>query len=290
MNRIKYFHEGISKRDLILEIGPYVNPLFPKRDGWNVMSNDILNYDDLLKKAQNDSNLDHLAISRIEPVDFVGETTKVFNTNQNFDGKVDCIISSHNLEHIPNPIKFLKTCQKLLKKNGNLILALPDYRCCWDRFRPLTSCADWIQSYHEDSDKPSAKQIFLQNSMHCRWNDNGILRATMPLGTELCELIPLETLEKAYQKYISNINKGDSMEYTDTHCWTFTPESFQLILLDLFFLKLINFFPINVNSGENSEFLIKLEKRTEMGLSKKKFYRKRKKLFYAIASYHSDQL
>ena len=103
------------------------------------------------------------------------------------------------LEHIPNPIKFLKTCQKLLKKNGNLILALPDYRCCWDRFRPLTSCADWIQSYHEDSDKPSAKQIFLQNSMHCRWNDNGILRATMPLGTELCDLIPLETLEKAYQ-------------------------------------------------------------------------------------------
>ena len=48
------------------------------------MSNDILNYDDLLKKAQNDSNLDHLAISRIEPVDFVGETTKVFNTNQKF--------------------------------------------------------------------------------------------------------------------------------------------------------------------------------------------------------------
>ena len=111
----------------------------------------------------------------------------------------------------------------------------------------------------------------------------------MPLGTELCELIPLETLEKAYQKYISNINKGDSMEYTDTHCWTFTPESFQLILLDLFFLKLINFFPINVNSGENSEFLIKLEKRTEMDYLTKNFTEKEKKLFYAIA-YHSDQI
>lgn len=290
MDRIKYFREGVLKSDLIIEIGPYVNPLFPKCDGWNVISNDIFSYDELLKKAKSDDNLDDDAISRIEPVDYVGETTKVFNLNSKHDGKVDYIISSHNLEHIPNPIKFLKTCQKLLRDNGNLILALPDYRCCWDRFRPLTSCADWLQSYHEDSIKPSAKQIFVQNSMHCRWNDNEILRATMPFQTKVLELIPLETLENAYQNFILNLKKGDSLEYIDTHCWTFTSDSFQLILLDLFFLKLINFFPINVSFDKNSEFLIKLQKRTSQTLLKKDFYKQRKKLFQAIASFHSDQL
>ena len=84
MNRIKYFREGVLKSDLILEIGPYVNPLFPKCEGWNVISNDVFSYDQLLKKANSDHNLDDDAISRIEPVDYVGETTKVFNLNSNY--------------------------------------------------------------------------------------------------------------------------------------------------------------------------------------------------------------
>lgn len=40
----------------------------------------------------------------------------------------DVIFSSHMLEHLKYPFKFLCTCYKLLKKDGLLILYLPDAR------------------------------------------------------------------------------------------------------------------------------------------------------------------
>ena len=290
MNRRKFFQRGISKTDFVLEIGPYVNPLFPKCEGWNVISNDVFSYDELITKAKGDDNLDDEAIARIESVDHVGEPTRIFNSSSELDEKVDYVISSHNLEHIPNPIKFLNTCEKVLKNEGLLILALPDYRCCWDRFRPLTCCGDWLQAYYEDRSKPTAKQIFVQNSMHCRWNDNGTLRPTMPLATNTKELVPLETLGNAYEQFVANFKKGASLEYVDTHCWTFTPDSFSLILLDLFFLKLTKLSIREIESRNGSEFLVKLEKSESKGMEKKEFFRQRKKLFYRIASFYSDQL
>jgi SAM-dependent methyltransferase len=290
MNRRKFFQRGISKTDFVLEIGPYVNPLFPKCEGWNVISNDVFSYDELITKAKGDDNLDDEAIARIESVDHVGEPTRIFNSSSELDEKVDYVISSHNLEHIPNPLKFLNTCEKVLKNEGLLILALPDYRCCWDRFRPLTCCGDWLQAYYEDRSKPTAKQIFVQNSMHCRWNDNGTLRPTMPLATNTKELVPLETLGNAYEQFVANFKKGASLEYVDTHCWTFTPDSFSLILLDLFFLKLTKLSIREIESRNGSEFLVKLEKSESKGMEQKEFFRQRKKLFYRIASFYSDQL
>ena len=58
MNTKSFFHSGISKTDFVLEIGPYVNPLFPKCEGWNVISNDVFSYDELITKAKGDDNLD----------------------------------------------------------------------------------------------------------------------------------------------------------------------------------------------------------------------------------------
>ena len=102
MNRKSFFHSGISKTDFVLEIGPYVNPLFPKCEGWNVISNDVFSYDELITKAKGDDNLDDEAIARIESVDHVGEPTRIFNSNSELDEKVDFVFSSHNLEHIQN--------------------------------------------------------------------------------------------------------------------------------------------------------------------------------------------
>ena len=37
----------------------------------------------------------------------------------------DCIIMSNLLEHIPEPLRLLKECNRILKKNGRLILTVP---------------------------------------------------------------------------------------------------------------------------------------------------------------------
>jgi hypothetical protein len=80
------------------------------------------------------------------------------------------------------------------------------------------------------------------------------------------------------------------LDYVDTHCWTFTPDSFSLILLDLFFLNLTKLSIREIESSNGSEFLVKLEKSESKGMDKEEFFRQRKQLFYHIASFHSDQL
>jgi len=278
----------MNKTDLMLEIGPYVNPLFPKSDGWNIISNDVFSYDELLTKAKRDENLNQDAISRIEFVDYVGEPTSIFNEMDVLDGKVNYIISSHNLEHMPNPIEFLITTQKLLVEGGQILLALPDYRCCWDRFRPLTSCADWLQAYKEKRIKPTPQQILLQNSMHCRWDDSGVLRATMPMGTKVEDLFPLETLDDAYTQYLENFEKGDDLEYIDTHCWTFIPESFKLIMSDLRYLSVINLGIVEVIADKQAEFFVRLEKVNSASFESEDFYPMRKGILRNIAAFYSS--
>ena len=59
----------------------------------------------------------------------------------------------------------------------------------------------------------------------------------MPMGTNVKELVPLESLERAFEQYVVNFEKGEDLEYVDTHCWTFIPDRLHLILLDLAFIN-----------------------------------------------------
>jgi GT2 family glycosyltransferase len=42
------------------------------------------------------------------------------------DGSYDGIIARHILEHMIDPVKFLKECKRILKKNGDIFIAVPD--------------------------------------------------------------------------------------------------------------------------------------------------------------------
>ncbi len=54
------------------------------------------------------------------------------------DKTYDFVLSSHSLEHIANPIKALKEWLRVLKKDGLILLILPDKRYTFDNKRPIT--------------------------------------------------------------------------------------------------------------------------------------------------------
>lgn len=60
---------------------------------------------------------------KIENVEFIDG---FFNDNFNAVNNVDVIIHSHLLEHIHDPINFLKKCNNLLKDDGLMIISVPD--------------------------------------------------------------------------------------------------------------------------------------------------------------------
>ena len=166
MDRRDYILKYANTRGKGIEIAPYFNPLVPKREGFDVLILDVFDSNRLHENAINDSMVPNDRIDEIEPVDIVGDASQLIDivTENSLAGKIDYIVSSHNFEHLPNPIKFLQGVELALKPGGFLSIAVPDYRACFDHFRMPTRLSDWLAGYHEDRTQPNAETVFDANA------------------------------------------------------------------------------------------------------------------------------
>ncbi|MCU1332887.1 MAG: class SAM-dependent methyltransferase [Candidatus Angelobacter sp.] len=67
------------------------------------------------------------------------------------DFTYDFVLSSHNLEHIANPVKALQNWKRVLKPRGFLLLVLPDKHRTFDYRRPVTTLDHLYEDYARDT-------------------------------------------------------------------------------------------------------------------------------------------
>ena len=132
--------------------------------------------------------------------------------------------------------------------------------------------------------------MFEQNSMHCRWHKDGKLLPTMPMDTDLSELQPVQSLESAWNNFLDHSKNELDMPYIDTHCWTFTPDSFKLILNDLRILRILDLKIIDISDALESEFIVHIRKEKLHDREKELLLKQRIDLFRKIAAFYSDQI
>ncbi|OIQ69749.1 ubiquinone biosynthesis O-methyltransferase [mine drainage metagenome] len=109
---------------------------------------DVFDRETLQKRGAADMQQNWRDMSLLDEVDYVGSATEVASlVPTELHGTFDYIVSSHNFEHLPNPIKFLQGCASLLKPGGLITMAVPDHRACFDYFRPHTVIGDWLEAY-----------------------------------------------------------------------------------------------------------------------------------------------
>lgn len=217
-NILKYCDKSMA----LLEIAPYFNPIAAKADGWNCITLDILTQAKLLELAKADPNINNL--SRIEHVDIISSATELKSAIEKFGkiGQIDRIISSHNFEHLPNPIKFLRECGEVLKENGILSMAIPNKRETFDYARPLTHLSDWLRYWHLNYEQPDAFNIFENSSSFVELKSDRIQYK--------------HSLTQEYKKLLFNLTNS---EYIDTHVSVFTNESFLQLINEVMILGLI---------------------------------------------------
>lgn len=63
----------------------------------------------------------------------------------------DFLLSCHNLEHIANPIKAVAEWKRVIKKNGVILLVLPDKRFTFDKKRPYTNFEHLLADYKNNT-------------------------------------------------------------------------------------------------------------------------------------------
>jgi 2-polyprenyl-3-methyl-5-hydroxy-6-metoxy-1,4-benzoquinol methylase len=246
-NRKKIFHL-IDKSGLGLEIGPSYNPIAPKRDGWNVEIVDHLDAESLRKKYA----VWGVNVSAIEEVDYVVGSSDMFSAIGE-ESRYDFIIASHVIEHMPDVVKFLVDCEKLLKTDGILSLIIPDKRFCFDILKPLTTTGQIIQAHIEERSRHTPGTIFDAHALHIK-NGESIVWSGDRNPTELKFMHSIAEAKKIMDDYI------ELGQFKDVHAWQFVPASFEMIISDLIEIGLLKLNKAASFNTEGHEFFVSLRK------------------------------
>jgi SAM-dependent methyltransferase len=284
MDRREQITRFITPQQRGIEIGPFCNPLAPKRLGFNCLVLDVCDAATLRQKAKADPAISAQSVANIEEVDLVGPYPGLVGlaAKQHPPGSFDYILSSHDLQRMPDPIRFLQDCQTTLKPGGVLSMAVPDRRACFDYFRPHTTLADWLEAYFENRQHPSAVQVFRQHLLHCRLMENEQQLASFTLEHDPLKIRPLDSLQKAFADYKTSQANLDEV-YRDVHCWAFTPASLEWILQDMRFLALFDMEIQQITATYGNEFYVRLCKQAAPpSLAPEIFYEQREKLMHRI--------
>ncbi|MFT3682433.1 MAG: class I SAM-dependent methyltransferase [Ferruginibacter sp.] len=65
--------------------------------------------------------------------------------------KYDFVISSHCLEHVANPLKAVSEWLRVLKKDGIILIVLPNKEYTFDHNRPVTKIAHLVDDYNANT-------------------------------------------------------------------------------------------------------------------------------------------
>lgn len=275
MKRLERLRVGIRLDHEVLEIGPYHAPIAPKARGYRTTTLDLVDGDSLRARAKSDPSIDDHGVNAVEEVDLVGSACDVadlvaekFGSEKRFNW----ILASHTIEHMPDPIRFLEECAKVLAPGGVIRLAVPDKRGCFDHFRPASDISEWIQAYREQRKRPTVYQVFREECYRTEVTagDGG------PIAWRLAEVPahaakPAEQSLTLYRQWFGP-NGHEPTDYIDTHCWAFTPESFELLVRDTIAFGLVSLDIASVSRTHGHEFFVDLRRTDAAGVLDEQHY------------------
>jgi SAM-dependent methyltransferase len=262
MDRRAQILKYITKNQKGIEIGPWFAPLAPKREGYNCLSFDVFDTDTLKQMAEQDPAVHRNQIVDIESVDIVGSAVNIRDViaARGDLGSFDYIVSSHNFEHLPDPLRFLQGCECVLKAGGMLSMAIPDKRTCFDYFQPISTLGSWLEAFFDKRTHPTPLQLLEHCSLRSEYAKNGEKSLVFLDVEDPKNVIALKSLKEAYNLMIE-MTRSDNAAYPDVHCSVLTPSTFSLILRDLTFLGLLKL-SIEEIVQNNAEFHVHLRNHT----------------------------
>jgi SAM-dependent methyltransferase len=252
MDRIEKLLCRIDRSMKILELGPSFSPVAPKSGGWKSWSVDHADQASLREKYRNEPAVD---VAKIEPVDFIwrdGELDAAIPKEHH--NTFDACIASHVIEHMPNPIGFFKSAERLLKPTGVISLAIPDKRFCFDYFKNPSLTGEFLEANLLNQNRHSKKTAFnnvayeITSDGRSGWGQHCVKNLSF-----------VYTLFDA-QRIFEDTDASESALYVDHHAWYYTPSSFRLVLLELNALDLLDWVIDGEFPSEGVEFYVTLKR------------------------------
>ncbi len=161
-------------------------------------------------------------------------------------------------------------------------MAIPDKRTCFDYFRPHSTIAQVIDAYFEDRRRPTLAQMFDQSSLHSRYRRGAEMHTGFTLQDDPAGIMALRTLKEGYSDWARRRESVDN-SYNDTHCWIFTPATFELVVRDLAFLVFSQFEIVELDLSGVGEFFVHMKNvGGPVGAESDRFYEERDALLQRV--------
>ena len=243
---------GIPRDGRVVEVGASYAPLAPKAAGWQTT---IVDHDTAegLRRKYSGAAID---LDRIEDVDIIWRDGAL---HEAFDpavlGTFDALIISHVLEHLPDPIAFLSSADRLLRPDGMIAVAVPDKRYCFDAYRWPSTAGAMLQAHLEKRICHTPGTIFDEISLSVTRDG----RTLWPHGYGGGPPKFFHPPDRA--RALFDLARASPAEYIDCHAWQFTPASFELVFLDLAFAEACAWLVCWAEPRANGEILAQLRRR-----------------------------
>jgi SAM-dependent methyltransferase len=221
----------VNRRDKILngleipklsgvEIGPLAWPLVLKSEG-EVTYVDFTDAESLRDKHRERGLVPLQQIVDVDAIWGASTLQQAIGAGK----KVDYVIASHVIEHVPDLPSWLGELSEVLNETGEIRLAVPDKRFTFDYLRRETDLVDILASYSIRARVPLPQHVF-DFALNYREVDR-VAAWNGPLDPE--------TLPRRYSLEDANrmVEECKRGEYVDIHCWVFTPRSFAELFVEL---------------------------------------------------------
>ena len=241
-----FVQHAITKQARALEIGPSLNPVLPKAEGYDVAVLDHLDQAGLVAKYAALG----LDTSAIEPVDFVWRGESLADAVEH--ARYDAIVAAHVIEHAPDFVSFLADCSTMLAPAGALYLIVPDKRYCFDFFQPLTDVAKVLGDHRAKRTSHSFESSYrvaahVYNRQAIAWDQRGLTT-------------PRFAWDDPKERRDFSERSSTSSQYEDMHANYFTPMSFMMLIDELRYLGEIDLTATLLTRARGCEFLTVLRK------------------------------
>lgn len=256
LRRSQVLQKHITREMLGIEVGAFYNPTVAKADGWNVVVVDHDTKEGLLKAYAHDVHVTAESIQEVDVVWSGGLLSDALVRGGKPTGQFDYIVASHVIEHFPDLLGTLIDFQAVLKPGGVIVLAVPDLRYCFDFFMPWSTTADILDAHREGRTRHTKSAFYRMAA----YSTTGIVNRGLPNEFVSASAVGLlSNVFHARDRYVAH-DAGPAAPYVDVHTWYFTPASFELVMLELNALKLLDFEIVTSERGPAGEFLLTLRK------------------------------
>jgi len=229
-----WFNAQVPKQGLSLEIGALDRPWrHPKHHTNRIL--DVYDKPGLIRRYHGDPNVNP---ANIVDVDYRweggGQTYADLIPHERFD----FALSSHNIEHQPDLVWYLRNLSSVLRPGGKIYFVIPDHRYCFDHFRTESELSQVLAAHIMSHRAPTVADL-LDHHLMTAHNDpvrhwKGVHGA--PAAVERADLT-----RSLYAELKKAMDDGTfAASYRDCHVWKFTPASFGRIVTALHELGLVD--------------------------------------------------